>query len=318
MQRPAAQLGIVAVLLSGAGCADDAELDVRKPVAATVAKLQNALAAKDWRTICRHLTRPAHVQAGSVAHGLPTVYCAPDVRRAFGIVERGGGWRSARPAVTQIRGGWRADVPFVEYGGRWKLGGFFGATPASVEAIERTARRRPFPGERGRPIEAVDGRGRPCGDLDQSAYPEISGGCTFKVAARSAPIRMLTPFGDFKFSDCRISYRVSVDAAGRTWTDRWAAADIDRPGCSDVDPCKAGPFDLHPWKGRLTADPRGGYLHVMDMCMRTCIGSFTGQLVMRMTRQGGRWRARQTDDGASGFKIDGALAGAGDGFDLRD
>lgn len=325
---------ILAGVVGTAGCSsgDDEEPDLRQPVTAAIEKLQGAFAAGDMATICRHMTWTAKDQAGRVAHHFPTK-CEPDVRRVFRIIRNGGGWSEAgAPTVERVRengtdgamatlvgpGGWRADVPLVSRGGRWKLAGFFGLAPAQFERISAISRARPFPPPaRGSAVKAVDGGGRACETPADSDYPEISGGCSLTVATDSVPIRMLTPFGDFKFDDCGLSYRVSVDGEGRTWTSDWNTVGTTGPGCSDVQACEGQGFDHNPWKGRLSNDGRGGYLHEMDMCMTTCIGLFAGRFVVRLTRDGRRWSAAGTTRGATGFRLDGPLTVDGKGLALR-
>jgi hypothetical protein len=48
--------------------------------------------------------------------------------------------------------------------------------------------------------------------------------------------------------------------------------------------------------------------------MRTCIGLFTGDFVVRLVRDDEGWRVKPTDMGATGFRIDGDLAVSGDGL----
>jgi hypothetical protein len=329
--RRRATATVVAVMMVGLSACSSEQPEGRdgQAVAADVRTLQAAFAAGDMAALCRQMTKPAVRQAGGFVHGLPTLYCERDLRRAFKILRDGGGWRATRPAVSRISarsgratatlahrdGKWKADVPLTDSGGRWKLAGFFGADVAEVAAIEKSSQARPFPAPRGEAVEVADVDGRACSDLSDSEYPQITGGCSFTVSDRTVPVRMLTPFGEVDFGNCAISYRVSVDASGRTWTDRWEAT--THAACSDIDPCKEGSFDYHPWKGRLVKDGRGGYLHHMDMCLRTCIGTFVGDLVMRMVRDQKGWRVEPTDQGASGFRFDGPLAVRGKQIDVQ-
>lgn len=331
--RPVVKAGFVVIAVaatigSAAGCSEQDEArDIAHPVAAAVAQLRDAFADEDVAAICGRMTKPAQKQAGEVAHGDATT-CERDLRRAFKIVEDGDGWSEEKPVVRRVEvrgdwataklkhGAWIADVPLSRERGIWKLAGFFGADPAKFERMTNAWRGRPYPPATGKPLEAVDAGGNPCPDLSDERYPMLSGGCSFKVSTESAPIRMLTPFGDFKFSDCSVEYRVLVDRSGRTASDQWDFENDEQPGCSDIRPCVGGQNYL-PWKGRLASDGDGGYLHRMDMCLRTCIGQFAGNFTMRLVRDDDGWRVEPTYQGDTGFKIDGDLAVSTLGFDLR-
>lgn len=325
--RVAATVVALTAVLTAVGCGGDGQ-DPDTPAVA-IRELQAAFAAQDLAIICARLTPTARKQAGSVAHGFPT-RCKRDVRRALGLVEEGGGW-GRRPRVGRIRrngdratatlvhdGRWQADVPLEEDDGIWKLAGFFGTAPAKLKAIERTARARPFPPVDGRAVKAFDGDGRPCGELSETRYPFISGGCTFVVSGRDVPFRILTPFGDFKFGECMIDYRLSIGSDGRTWTQDWDVEGSSITGCSDIVDCRTPEGEWLPWKGRLSSDGKGGFLHRSQMCMRTCIGEFAGDFVTRLTRTDRGWRVEPTDEDATGFKVDGDLRVVSDkGLQIR-
>jgi hypothetical protein len=324
-------LGIVSTVLlfavasNGAGCSigDDTQSE------AAIQELQTGFSTRDMAKICERLTPSARKQAGSVAHGFPT-RCKSDVRRAFGLIEEGDGF-GPEPSVTRVRrddkhavatlthkGGWRADVPLTQEDGTWKLAGFFGAAPSTLDAIEKSARTSPFPPADGQPIKALDASGRPCGEFSDERYPFISGGCMLTVSSRDVPFRMLTPFGDFKFGDCSVDYRLSIASDGRTWTQLWNVAGSSITGCSDIIDCRTPTRDWLPWKGRLSSDGKGGFLHQAQMCMRTCIGEFAGDFVTRLTHTDRGWRIEPTDKGATGFKIDAALrAASGKGLRIQ-
>jgi hypothetical protein len=124
------------------------------------------------------------------------------------------------------------------------------------------------------------------------------------------PLTMLTPFGDFQFERCSIDYRVRVDSQGRTWTEDFEVNGGPRSvACGDVNACyDRSRESLVPWRGRLYPDEEGGFVHRMDMCLRTCAGYFIGELEVRMDEEDGAWSARPVDGGGdSGFRFDDPL-----------
>lgn len=309
--------------LGAAGCGEQDDDDP----ATAVHELQAAFDTRDLAALCARLTKPARKQAGSVAHGRP-YRCPHDLKRAFDLIEQGSEW-GGRPALGKVSGegdratatlaqkdGWRADVPLAKESGTWKLAGFFGAEPTEHDRIARTSRARPFPGGAGRPVTVVDNHDQPCGELSDARYPDVSGGCTLRVSDKKVPVRMLTPFGDFRFGNCALEYRMAVASDGRTWTYRWDFDGDSTNGCDDAYPCGSEQGAL-PWKGRLVSDGRRGYLHHVDMCLWTCIGVFAGDFVTRLVRHEKGWRVEPTDQGATGFKIDGPLAVTSRGLNIR-
>jgi len=302
----------------------------RHPVTTVVHRLQERFAARDYRGVCKLMTRGAQIQAGEVAHSDPTT-CPRDVRRVFGLIGAGGGWLDGDPprvaavrtrgrsaTVTLVSGDWRASVPFVEGSNRWKLGGFFGMRTSQLERIEKQMPREPFPPPAEGLVEVSDGDGRPCPRTSDARYPRITGGCVVHVTDKSAPVEMMTPFGGFKFGDCSVDYRMIVDGDGRTWTDEWAIEGAPESGCSDINECirerEELAHDRLPWKGRIRSDGQGGFKHHMDICLRTCIGMFAGEYVLRLTPgdTGTGWRIERDDAGTTGFRLNDSLAVEGD------
>jgi len=317
-----ATLGAVACATDG----QDAATPPANPLRATVFHLQESFEAGDEDGICARMSRDAQRQAGKVAHGEPTT-CQRDVARALHLIEEGGGWlEQARPRVVAMRsrgrsatvtlaaGRWRAEVPLVEESGSWRLASFFGMAPRPFARLQRATPRRSFP-RPGRSVTAADGSGSPCGALSAARYPRISGGCVLRVSGEST-IQMMTPFGGFEFSRCHISYRIHVDAEGRTWTDGWQVKYRPRSGCGDLWSCirKDARVDYLPWKGRIRADGSGGFEHHMQLCLRTCIGPFAGVLVMRIASDpdGRRRRLASDDSGTTGFRLADPLDVRGD------
>lgn len=335
-----------ACLVPLGGCGDEPEqppiAEPAHPLTRLVHELQEARADGDHRALCERMTRSARRQAGAIAHGEPTS-CVRDVRRALGMIERGGGWEAGDPprVVAVARRGprratatvtddaWRAAVPFAREGGRWRLDGFFGVGADARRRAEAAAPRRPFPAApRGATVAARDSAGERCRDLSigrysptsSDRYLSVTGGCVVKLSADLEPIRMLTPFGAFEFSECRVDYRVSIDGDGRALVDDWEVVSRSprvEDGCGDVNPCTvAGRYVYRPWKARLSADGDDDRRLRMDMCLRTCVGDFVGDYSIRLEPDDAGWKATPTDHGATGFLIDGDLD-VGGGEDLR-
>lgn len=308
------------------------------PVTTAVQDLRRAFLASDYEGICARMTAAAKREAGSAAHSEPTT-CVPDVRKLFGLIEKGDGWRNrGEPRVTKLTlegdqatatvalGQQLADIPFVKEGGEWKLNGFFGGPLKRAESYQRRVQRTPFPAAQAPSAlgdTTVEVRNRDddaCPDLSEAQFPVITGGCKFDVSSGKVPLTMslLTIFGDFQFERCRLDYRVYADGAGRTWIDRIEVnGDVDG-ACGDVNACYSKEGAVLPWKGRLRNNGDGSFIHRIDMCLRTCVGSFTGDLVVRMAPEEDGWRAEPLNGGGqTGFRFDGPLAVADDSLDVR-
>lgn len=324
-RRIGAGVATLALALGGWGCGGGDE--PAETPATGIRALQAAFAADDLAALCQRMTPAAREDAGSMGHGVPTT-CRRDLRRALEMIEQGGRW-GAPPAIARVdangdrataileqESGWQAAVPLVKEDGVWKLDAFFGTGGAEFDVLEKNLRDRPFPdGADGRPV-AVANRDGECAELSDARYPHIRGGCKFTVSSRDVPVRMLTPFGDFKFGSCAFDYVVWVDSRGRTWTREWFTDSKTTPGCADLNACYTED-EAFPWKGRLVADGSGGFLHHMDICLRTCVGRYAGVVVMRFARQGRGWRVEPTGRDVTGFKIDGDLRVAKGGLDVR-
>lgn len=345
----AACLCVSALLaLAGAGCGDSGGDDAAQrpttdaapvlgeglppeaehPAATAIDRLQRAFVDGDYDGVCAEVTRAAALQAGQAAHDEATS-CKRDVRDLLEMIRDGGGWRHAgEPRVTEVEAAageaaavvaldrrWRAEVPLVREGRRWRLDGLFGISKRRAEKVSSAIADADFPPVEREPVEATDGEGDPCPGLSETAYPRVSGGCVIKLSSRIAPLRILTPFGGFDFADCAVSYRVKVDSSGRTWTDELAGdGGPDADACGDVDSCyNMSIEEFVPWRGRIYADGDDAFLHRMDMCLRTCVGVFVGKLTMRMVRDGNGWRAEPVDGGgSSGFRFGVPLRAEGD------
>jgi hypothetical protein len=328
--------GVVAILatLGLAACGDtpDDDRPLGLSISAAVNDLQDAFASEDIEDICTLMTRSAHRQAGNLAHSDPTT-CLRDVEKVIETIDKNGGWDgSEAPRVEAVTGsgtrrtvtvaadnGWRTRVPFEKVGRRWKLDGFLGTSPRLLKTAPIAARRKPFPAASGAGVTAVDATDGTCPAVSVAKFPQVRGGCLIKASSKSEPIRMLTPFGDFKFSDCSVDFDIRVGGDGRTWTEKWVIEGPSETGCSDINQCfTPSTYDNQPWKGRLRSDGRGGYLHHIDICLNTCVGLFVGEFVMRLERNAEGWRMRPTERGTTGFLIDGELeVAARDGLDLR-
>jgi hypothetical protein len=316
----------LALAFSVSGCADDGS--DRESPAVAIEALQAAFETRDLASICERMSAQARKDVGSVAHWTPSL-CRPDLRRAFDLIERGGQWGSA-PTVGRVdtngdrasvvlekRNGWHAAVPLKWEDDVWKLNAFFGGGQTALSASRKAPPGGGFPDVAGkRTVEATDGNGNRCPALSRARSLRGHPNCSFTVSSQSVvPLRMLTPFGDFKFGDCSLDYRLMVDGEGRTWTDEWFVDGSSVTGCADVDEC----FDLYnrPWPGRLVPDGRNSFTHHVAMCSNTCIGVFAGEVVTRFVRDGKAWRVEPTDGGATGFKFDGPLIAKASGLQVE-
>jgi hypothetical protein len=319
----------------GSGSSSDKPVEVTttgKSVAVALTELQNAFAADDVKSICVLMTRAAQVDVGHTGHKQPTT-CARDMKRLIGMIDGGGGWKDSEPPkLVRVRGaghrriatirdgdGWRADVPFAKDAGKWKLAAFVGTMKTALEQRERHISRVTFPASAGDPVQATDADGTPCPPirltrnlrLPSSAldyYPHAAGGCLMDVKSDGRlPVRMLSPFGEFKFDDCSLEFRVRVGPDGRTWTEDWQGDGPDKGGCADLIDCisPASAAINPPWKGRLEPAGAGRFTHRMRMCLRTCVGFFVGDWITTLRADGDGWRVDPTGGGVTGFRMDG-------------
>jgi hypothetical protein len=319
---PASNVGAAPVIGSGL------PREVDHPVTEAVDRLQEAFVADDVDGVCDLVTRGAQLQAGSAAHGDPTT-CERDLRKLFSMIEKGGGWRAqGEPRVTAVEADgdhavatvaldrrWKAELPFARRNGTWRLNGFFGVPTQRAQSVSGAIPRASFPPAEGAGVEVLDADGSPCPALTDEDYPVVGGGCGIRISSRGMPMNILTAFGYFKFDDCSLDYRVRVDGEGRTWTEpievegAAGAKPTDSGGCGDVATCFNEALDESvPWRGRLRGDGSGGFVHHVDMCLRTCVGSFIGDLVVRLIPEGDGWRAEAVDGGGpAGFRFEGPL-----------
>jgi hypothetical protein len=332
---------VVLAVFGGFACGEDEQPspppEPKHPVTRIVNELQDRFEAKDVEGVCALMTKGAQTQAGEVGHSDPTT-CPRDVRRVFGMIDGGGGWLEdgeARVAavreqgnaamVTLASGSWRGKASFLKEDGAWKLAGFFGIEAKRHARIAKNLPDQPFPEQRSS-VTVTDADGNRCAPIEVASYTRISGGCKLRVTSKSVPVEMLTPFGGFKFDECSVTYRIAIDAEGRTWTDEWQVEGPDEGGCADVIPCyfftKRGDQELSyrlPWKGRIRGSDDGGFRHDVDVCLRTCIGLFAGDLSMTLAPEdGGRWRletAADTDN--TGIRFNDSLTVAGDPVQIK-
>jgi hypothetical protein len=325
--RKAVAIVAVTAGVAYAGCGDDgAEAPTPDhPIVDVVERLQSGFADRDIAAICRLMTPEAQKEAGEVAHSSPTT-CLEDVRKVFRMIDQGGGWidgdaprvasveeDGTSATVTLASGAWRATVPFERAAGGWKVGSFVGVGVKDLEQVERSLPEEDFPTAGSYvPVKVGTYAGYECTPLSEEGGTGDLGGCPVRVSDRGpVPIEMLTPYGGFKFGDCFVDYRISIDDQGRTWTDEWEVEGSNESGCSDVNPCilesRNGAVRKLPWKGRIVATADGEILHRTNACIRTCIGMFTGELVTRLVRDGSTWRVEPSDRGATGIEFDASL-----------
>jgi hypothetical protein len=322
---------ICAASSSDCGRSPKTALD-RHPVAVALHDLQRAYLKGDAQGICERMTPSAQTQAGSMAHGTPTV-CRDDIRRSLQLFDQGTGWEEAEnPEITAIdvdgdeatatvvTGDRRsAAVPFSKGKGGWRLNAFFGVPPSTLPEFVDGAERIPFPGDASRSPAVVGKDGAPCKDVVTSSFPNLAGGCVITFLGNKIRMSVMTPFGAFKFDDCRVSFGLRVDSTGRTWNDYQFVDGPQGGGCGDVDVCEDEQLlDQIPWKGRIERAGADGFVHHAMVCIDTCVGVFVGELEFRLTRDGDKWRAEYVDAdiGESGFRLDGTLAGKPRDFDI--
>jgi hypothetical protein len=300
-------------------------------VAEAIDRLQRAFLADDYDGLCAGMTREASRHAGQAAHGEVTT-CGRDVRRLLALIRKGGGWRHAgAPRVVDVEADgshatatvaldrhWQARIPLTRAGGRWQLSGFFGAPPRRAQQTVGSIAASRFPPAEGTEAEVVDAAGTPCPDLSTEQYPVISGGCRIDLSSRVGPLSVLTPFGYFKLDECSIDLRIRVDGSGRTWTEAFeVSGPPESVACGDVNACYEATGQLIPWRGRIHPADDDGFLHRVDMCLRTCVGNFIGELTFRFSRVDGGWRAEPVDGGGdTGFRFDGPFRVRG-AFDVQ-
>lgn len=313
-------LAVVALGLAAGGCSDDERPPgSRHPAAAAVRELQEAFADEDPERICEGMTRDAQIQAAQVAGVVPTT-CERDVRRAFSVIAEGGWGDSEQPVVKRVdakerratatvedQEDWRTDVALAREAGTWKLSGFVGLPDRQFQELEDELRASPFPAPSPRPVEVREGSGKACPRVRVRKEAFVTGGCSFRVSGTEVPIRVLTPFGRFKISNCSVTYRVTVDRDARTWT---TAVKFDNPfehGCAEIVPCLTNEARFRPWSGRLEPYRLANYTHRTLICLRSHVGLFGGELVTHLARRGGDWQVEPSDEGTAGFKIDGQV-----------
>lgn len=298
---------------------DDARSGPDHPAAAAVRELQEAFADEDADGICERMTRDAQIQAAQVAEVAPTT-CERDVRRAFRVIAEGGWGDGEQPVVKRVNAkgrqatatvedqeGWRADVALAREAGTWKLAGFVGLPHRQFQELEDDLRASPFPAPSPRPVAVREGSGEPCPPVRVRKEAYVTGGCSFGASGTEIPIRVLTPFGRFKISNCSVRYRVAVSRDARTWT---SGVKFDNPfehGCAEIVPCLTNEARFRPWGGRLEPHSLANYTHRMLICLRSHVGLFGGELVTHLARRGGDWQVEPSDEGATGFTIDGQL-----------
>jgi|GEM_PF-2451249 len=339
-----ATCGITVLAMAG-GCGSEQDGPVKvtttgRSVPRALTELQNAFAADDEKSVCALMTRSAQIEVGRTGHNQATT-CTRDLKRLIGMIDGGGGWEDGEPpklvgvtgdgdrrtAVLQDSDGWRAAVPFVEDRGRWKLAAFVGIGRSALEERERRISDVTFPAAAGGTVKAADADGKPCPPIRLTRnlrsppsaldhYPHAAGGCVIDVKSDGRlPVRMLSAFGEFKFDDCSLEYRVRVGPDGRTWTEGWQGDGPDKGGCADLIDCisPASAAVNPPWRGRLAPAGGGQYTHRMRMCLRTCVGFFVGDWITELRVDGEGWHVDPTDGGATGFRMDGRFDAGGDG-----
>lgn len=345
-----AAYGIAALAASAlVGCGDDAPQKVTttgKSPRRALLEVQRAFAQRDLKSMCVLLTRSAREEVGKTAHNSPTT-CLRDLDRLIGMIDSIDGWDDSEPprfvrevgdgtrreVTVRTDDGWEATLPFAKEAGKWRLAAFVGTTRAALDRAEKRMPEVSFPTAAGKPVVAATSGGTPCPpirlarnlDSPPSAldyYPHAAGGCVVDVTSGGRlPVRMLTAFGDFRFDDCSLTFRLRVGPDGRTWTEKWQGGGRDEGGCQDLIDCvsPASAAVNPPWKGRLQMTGGDTFVLRTRMCLRTCVGFFVGDWVRTFERDGAGWRVDSVADGRTGFSIDGSLEAAGrEGLSLRE
>lgn len=144
----------------------------------------------------------------------------------------------------------------------------------------------------------------PCPAIEVDRRGDLTGGCALEVSSGDFAIVIRTVVGDMEFGSCPYGYEMLVDGSGRT-----KLVDVAPGGqspCNDMRACNRD--DVKPWSGRIEAGPDGRLTHVVQACFDTCMGQFSGELRLGLSRIGDSWR--QTADralvGDSGYQLDGS------------
>jgi hypothetical protein len=274
------------------------------------------------------MTEHAKIQVGVIAHGKRET-CVRDLRQAFKVIK--GGMQKGQapePGEVEVQGN-RAtvavpvasrssQVPLAKEGGRWRLDTFFGTPLGETNRAADRSRTGPFPAATDGPAEVVSPGGSRCPSFFEDSYPEISGGCLFRVTADEVTLSIATPFGDLRFGDCMIDSTSFVDSSGRSWTPIFDVQGKVNNGCSDVHECTGARESKLPWKGRIVSTGEGRAVHRINACFNTCIGYYAGVLSLELERVGQRWKVTAADAqvGESGLRFDGPLQST-PSFDVR-
>ncbi|MEX1141498.1 MAG: hypothetical protein WEB79_04220 [Thermoleophilaceae bacterium] len=156
------------------------------------------------------------------------------------------------------------------------------------------------------------GKARPCPAVRPGAKPgTFAGGCMATAAGSGVLLTVNTLAGRMLFARCDVTYTMRVDRHGRT-----ALVGLrfsGDPVCADARTCFEGARVSTP-RGRIAAAAEGRLLHVVELCLDTCIGRFAGEMRTALTPDGAGWReeARHSLVGTSGWEIDGSWRLEGD------
>jgi hypothetical protein len=309
---------ILTTATTACGGGEESEAD---RVEAAVEELQRAYADGDARKACAAMTFDVQLEVGSSGHNAPSL-CPRDLRRAWRYLrdERERGYATP-PGVTTVRvDGNRATVTIepvhdattrvamVEDRGRWKLASFYGTVPSTREDAAP-----PRPGD-GAAVMPVASGGRPCARVDTGDTARIRGGCGIEARGKMTMI-VRTAFGAFRFARCGMRLVVRIDGRGRTWT---KPLGISNNGvCGDVDFCIDKRNVRRPWLGEIRRTR--GLEHRVNLCFRTCIGQFQGEVAMDLRDDRNGWRIEATDRtlGVGGLEIDGRWQARAPNVDIR-
>jgi hypothetical protein len=301
-------------------------------IRATIERLQQARADNDTQLACENITRRAHILIGVMGHDSPAT-CDVELDKVFRWM-RGDPTKPAprqplpelldariegdrATATVAAPGNPSIEASFVRDDGKWLLDSVFGTEVASFQRssgyFERTL--MTADAKQAAPVAAAgvsahDG-GRPCGAVDTSRLPELSGGCLLRVSGPNS-MGVTSVFGTWRFDDrCDTRFAIRVDGEGRTWSRGFRAAG-DSP-CPDVKPCgKAvgGTGVEYPWRGRIARRGDGALVYeVKRACLNTCLGLFRGPIRMELvqTERGWRLETDKTNVGVSGWQFNDPL-----------
>jgi|GEM_PF-6805891 len=268
---------VIATGLSACSGGDDPEDEVR----AAIHDLHADLAKGRVGPVCEAMLPSAQAEIALAAHGKPSV-CRTDLRELLSRLKTTSlklpttprpqilsvSVRGARGSATLgARGVTPWQISFVDREG-WKLVHAFGVSRPGFETLPAAATDHTPVGEAPCKLDAAGKPSRrPCA-------VSASGWLGMKV--RSA-------FGAFDLGECESDFSLRLGRANRSLIDGLNLV------CTDITPCKG--YMQRPLPGQLTHTAQGIRIKT-HFCVNTCIGTYEGEVVLRLEKMKGAWKLR--------------------------